>query len=256
MIISIITVTYNARADLDRTIQSVLEQEFADIEYIIVDGGSTDGSLDIIKDMESKEVGEHNKITFKWVSEPDNGIYDAMNKGLMMASGDYVWFLNAGDTLHLTNSVKCFTTLCNKYKMPDIIYGETDLTDGEGRIFAHRRLRAPDKLRWKSFGMGMLVSHQAFVVKRSLAEEYDLSYRYSADFDWCIRCMKKAKTIVNSRLRIVNYKYEGTTTANRSASLKERYKIMCRYYGLIPTILRHLWFAVRFYWAKIFGKVI
>ena len=100
--------------------------------------------------------------------------------------------------------------------------------------------------------MGMLVCHQAFIVKRSIASEYDLQYRFSADFDWCIRCMKKANTIVNSKIRIINYQYEGTTTNNRKASLKERYKIMCKYYGVIPTQIRHLWFAVRSYYAKIF----
>ncbi|MDR0725304.1 MAG: glycosyltransferase, partial [Prevotellaceae bacterium] len=80
--------------------------------------------------------------------------------------------------------------------------------------------------------------------------EYDLQYRYSADFDWCIRCMKAAKVTVNSRLRLVNYLYEGLTTANRKASLKERYAIMCKYYGVILTDILHIWFAVRFYWAK------
>jgi hypothetical protein len=99
-----------------------------------------------------------------------------------------------------------------------------------------------------------LVCHQAFVVKRNIAPEYNLQYRFSSDFDWCIRCMKAAKTIVNSRLRLVNYLYEGLSTANRRASLMERYKIMCNYYGVIPTQIRHIWFAIRFYWAKLFGN--
>jgi hypothetical protein len=77
-----------------------------------------------------------------------------------------------------------------------------------------------------------------------------LQYRFSADFDWCIRCMKMAKNIVNSRLRVVNYLYEGLTTDNRKASLKERYDIMCKYYGPFATNLLHVWFAIRFYWAK------
>jgi hypothetical protein len=115
-------------------------------------------------------------------------------------------------------------------------------------------MKVPKHLTWKSFRMGMLVSHQAFIVKRKIAFEYDLKYKYSADFDWCIRCMKVAKTIINSKLRIVNYQYEGTTTSNRKASLKERYEIMCKYYSVLPTQIRHLWFAARFYWAKMFGN--
>jgi hypothetical protein len=122
--------------------------------------------------------------------------------------------------------------------------------DINGKIIAARRLKAPRHLTWKSFRMGMLVCHQAFVVKRDIAPEYNLQYRFSSDFDWCIRCMKAAKTIVNSRLRLVNYLYEGLTAANRKASLKERCQIMYNYYGAFVTVLLHGWFAIRFYWAK------
>jgi hypothetical protein len=93
--------------------------------------------------------------------------------------------------------------------------------------------------------MGMVVCHQAFIVKRELFEPYDLSYRFSSDFDWCIRMMKKAKTILNTRLTLINYLNEGMTTTNRKASLKERYRIMVKYYGEPSTFLYHLWFAVR-----------
>ena len=244
MTFTIITVTYNASKSLEKTILSVINQTYDNIEYIIIDGGSKDGTTDIIKHNESK-------IKY-WISEPDKGLYDAMNKGLRAAAGDYVCFLNAGDTFKDENIVAEIVGIAEKNMAPDIIYGETDLVDAQGNVFAERRLKAPEHLTWKSFKMGMLVCHQAFIVKRSIAEKYDLQYRFSADFDWCIRCMKKAKTIVNSEMRMINYQYEGTTTANRKASLKERYDIMCKYYGVIPTQMRHLWFAVRFYWAKIF----
>ncbi|MDR1781142.1 MAG: glycosyltransferase, partial [Tannerella sp.] len=124
----------------------------------------------------------------------------------------------------------------------------------EGNVFAHRRLQAPERLDWKSFKMGMLVSHQAFIVKRSIATEYDLQYRFSSDFDWCIRCMKTANRIVNSGLRLVNYQYEGVTTANRKASLKERFAIMCKYYGTFATVILHIWFGFRFLLAKVFHQ--
>ena len=246
---SIITVTFNAAKVLEKTIRSVINQNYcADIEYIIIDGGSQDGSLDIIKLYESR-------ISY-WISEPDQGIYDAMNKGLKKATGDYVWFLNAGDELKHDLIVSELAFIAAKNGFPDILYGETDLINREGLVFAERRLKAPNKLTWKSFRMGMLVCHQAFIVKRPIASTYNLQYRFSADFDWCIQCLVKASTTVNTQLRLVNYLYEGLTTANRKESLIERYTIMCKYYGTFPTQIRHLWFAIRFYWAKFAKKTI
>jgi glycosyltransferase involved in cell wall biosynthesis len=242
MLFSIITVTFNAGKILERTVLSVLNQTCPQIEYIIVDGDSSDGTKEIIERYASGLACR--------ISEPDRGLYDAMNKGMRLATGDYVWFLNAGDILPHSNIVSELAAVAEQNGLPDILYGETDLMNPEGKIIATRRLKAPKALTWKSFRMGMLVCHQAFIARREIAGKYDLRYRFSADFDWCIRCMKAAGTIVNSRLRVVNYLYEGLTTANRKASLKERYAIMCKHYGVFVTVLLHGWFAVRFYWAK------
>lgn len=239
---SIITVTFNAEKLLERTMLSVFRQSYPDIEYIIIDGASQDGTLDIIK--------RHAGQLAYWVSEPDKGLYDAMNKGLRQASGDYVLFLNAGDTLQQPDTIAGIAEVAQKKQLPDILYGETDLVDREGRFIAYRRLKAPEQLNWKSFRMGMLVCHQAFIVKRTLAPLYDLKYHYSSDFDWCIRCMKMAGNIQNTHLRLINYLNEGLTASNRKKSLKERYRIMVSYYGRIPVFLLHFWFAIRFYWAK------
>jgi len=247
-IFSIITVTYNAEKVLEKTIQSVINQSYRNIEYIIIDGNSFDKTIDLIRKYS-------NKISY-WISEPDQGLYDAMNKGINAATGDYVWFVNAGDILKKRDIVLELVNMTMSGKVPDILYGETDLIDLKGNILAERRLKAPEQLTWKSFRMGMLVSHQAFIVKKNIALNYDLQYRFSADFDWCIRCMKEAKTIVNSHLRLVNYLYEGLTTSNRKASLKERYIIMCKYYGRFATNIRHIWFAVRFYWTKCTKKIV
>lgn len=247
-IFSIITVTYNAEDVLERTILSVISQLYRDIEYIIIDGNSSDRTVDIIKEYK-------NRISY-WISEPDKGLYDAMNKGLQAATGDYVWFLNAGDVFKTENTISELANIAVQSSIPDILYGETDLIDSEGRIIGSRRLKIPDHLTWKSFKKGMLVSHQAFVVKRTIAPLYDLQYRFSSDFDWCIKCMKQAENIVNSRLTLVDYLYEGLTTSNRAASLKERYAIMCKYYGTFATSIWHLWFAVRFYWAKMTKKIV
>lgn len=245
---SVITVTYNAEKTLGRTIRSVREQKNCDIEYIVIDGGSSDRTVEMIN--------QASDCVDKWISEPDRGLYDAMNKGMERAAGHYVWFLNAGDTFQNENTVAEMQRIAEKNDRPDILYGETDLVDSQENYIAPRRLKTPSVLTWRDFRMGMLVCHQAFVVRRETAPFYDLSYRYSADFDWCIRCMQKAGGIVNSRLRLVNYLYEGLTTAHRKASLKERYRIMQKYYGKVPVFLWHVWFAVRFYWAKWIKRIV
>lgn len=91
----------------------------------------------------------------------------------------------------------------------------------------------------------MLVCHQAFFAKASLVEPYDLQYRFSADFDWCIRVMKKARTLHNTHLTLIDYLEEGMTTQNRQASLRERFRIMARHYGLMSTVAHHAWFVLR-----------
>ena len=242
MLFSIITVTYNASPRLKRTIQSIISQSYPDIEYIIIDGNSTDGTLALIKKYQSA-------IT-RCISEPDKGLYDAMNKGLKIASGDYVWFINAGDRLYSETTVREIVDLLENGKLPDVIYGETEIIDKQGSSLGMRRLKAPENLSWKSFRMGMLVCHQSFLVKRSIAELYDLQYQFTADFDWCIRCLKKADTVFNTHLILSQFLEAGLSADNRKEALKERYRIMCENYGKFPTQIRHLWFALRFYSAK------
>jgi len=242
MLFSIITVTYNASRWLERTVLSVRSQSYPNIEYIVVDGNSTDGTLDLIK--------KYQTSIDRLLIEPDEGLYDAMNKGLHLASGDYVWFINAGDTLYSETTVQEIVNALDCERLPDIIYGETAIMDSEGNSLAMRRLKSPENLSWQSFSMGMLVCHQSFLVKRTIAEQYDLQYRFAADYDWCIRCLKKADTIFNTRLILSRFMEAGLSAANRKEALKERYRIMCKNYGKLPTQIRHIWFALRFYTAK------
>lgn len=235
--LSVITVTYNAEHTLERTLKSVREQTYPAIEHIIVDGNSNDGTVALIHRYENERL--------KWISEPDKGLYDAMNKGIKMATGDYLCFLNAGDTFYDTDTVQKIFASIDEDHSPDILYGETAIVDDNGRFLHMRRLQAPKNLTWKSFKHGMVVCHQAFIVKRELVEPYDLSYRFSADFDWCIRMMKKAKNIYNTDLILVDYLNAGMTTANRKASLRERYRIMEKHYGKVSTFLYHIWFVIR-----------
>ena len=170
-----------------------------------------------------------------------------MNKGIRLATGDYLCFLNAGDELHEDDTLFSMVHSIKGNTLPDVIYGETQIVDENGHFIRMRRLSAPEVLTWKSFKKGMLVCHQAFFARRELAvnEPYNLKYRFSADFDWCIRIMKKSSSIHNSRLTIIDYLNEGMTTQNHKASLMERFNIMCHHYGFISTIAHHLWFVIR-----------
>ena len=239
---SIITVTFNADKVLEKTIQSVISQTYRNMEHVIVDGGSKDHTLDIVKKYQ-EHIGPV-------ISEPDKGLYDAMNKGIRMATGDYLCFLNAGDELHDKETLQHLVLTLKGKDWPDVIYGETAIVDENGSFLHMRRLSTPEQLTWKSFKQGMLVCHQAFLPKRELALKhlYDLQYRFSADFDWCIRIMKEAKYLHNTRLTLINYLNEGMTTRNHKASLKERFRIMVKHYGWVSTILHHAWFVIRLFY--------
>ena len=235
---SVITVTYNAGAVLEDTIQSVIAQTYHHVEYIIIDGASKDNTLAI--------VNRYRDRIACVVSEPDKGLYDAMNKGIALATGDYLCFLNAGDSFHEDDTLQQIVhSLAPHDTLPGVIYGDTDLVDAEGHFVRKRRLSPPEVLTWKSFRQGMLVCHQAFFARRDLVEPYDLRYRFSADFDWCIRVMKKTQTLHNAHLVVIDYLDEGLTTANRHASLLERFRIMCRHYGWVSTVAYHAWFVLR-----------
>ena len=244
MKITIITVTYNAASVLQRTLDSVCTQTYKDIEHLIIDGASKDETVQMA---ESYKAQVPYKVVIQ--SEPDQGLYDAMNKGLHKATGDYLIFLNAGDALHANDTLETVSQLSSN--SPAVIYGDTSIVDSEGRFLHLRRLRPPKQLTWKSFKQGMLVCHQAFYVRTDIAqqEDYDLLYRHSADVDWCIRVMKRAELqhlpLVNTNAILADFMEGGNTTQNHRASLKERYQVMCHHYGTIQTILLHLWFLAR-----------
>lgn len=233
--ISIITVVFNGADHIGRTIESVIGQSYKDLEYIIVDGKSTDSTLEVIGGYEGID---------QLISEPDTGLYDAMNKGLRMATGAYVWFLNSGDQVYENDTVERLVAGLEGRK-PDIIYGGTMIIDEQQNEVGDRRLKPPEKLTWKSFRQGMVVCHQSIIVKREIAPEYNLTYRLSADIDWSIRASKKAAEIHNSGLILSRFLEGGMTRHNIKAGLKERFRIMTGFYGLIPTILRHFVFGIR-----------
>lgn len=249
---TIATVTYNAEQVLERTLKSVASQDYARIEHLIIDGCSTDHTLSLVQRYVEQNQARHN---IRLVCEPDNGLYDAMNKALIAATGDYIVFLNAGDCLHSTDTISALAEKAGwtkgGHRHPAILYGDTHVVDGDGNFLRQRRLTPPENLTHDSFRDGMLVCHQSFYVRTDIAKQelYDLNYRYSADFDWCIRVIRRAIRrrirIVNTHLVLTDYLNEGMTTRNHRASLKERFRIMVHYYGWLPTVLRHFWFILR-----------
>ena len=252
MTLTYVTITYNAAAVLRRTLDSVLAQDYPDIVHLIIDGASTDGTLEIVNNYIEHSNAADNGHRIQVISEPDKGIYDAMNKGLRSLSGDYVCFLNAGDFLPAADVARKIAEQVQAFgSQPAVLYGDTDIVDENGHFLRHRRLAPPENLTWKSFRHGMLVCHQAFYARTDFAitTPYDQQYRYSADVDWCIRVMKAAAQekvpLLNLHMVVANYTEEGQTTLHHRESLIERYRVMECHYGRVQTFLMHCWFAVR-----------
>lgn len=243
---TIITCTYDASKYIDRTLESVQEQSYPHIEHFIIDGVSKD---DTVKKAQTYAYDSRYPVIVK--SEPDNGLYDAMNKGIQLAKGDYIIFLNAGDVFQEEDTLTCIAEQLKGKSLPGVIYGDTDIVDEKGNFIRKRRLSPPEKLSWESFKEGMLVCHQAFYARNDIARQvpYDLSYKYSADVDWCIRIMKEAEKqgleLWNTHKTLCSYLEGGMTQKSHRASLIERFKIMSNHYGTLTTICQHLWFVVR-----------
>ena len=197
---SVVTITYNAEKVLQRTLDSVCNQTYEGVEHLIVDGASKDQTLAMVEQYKQQSDASDNGHKVIIQSEPDHGIYDAMNKGLTQASGDYVVFMNAGDFFPAKDTLEKIVHQCrlNEYpanERPGVLYGNTDIVDSEGKYLHPRRLQPPAKLTWKSFRHGMLVCHQAFYARTDIAKntQYDTRYRFSADVDWCIRIMRESE---------------------------------------------------------------
>lgn len=237
-LITIVTITYNAAETLPLTMKSVGDQTFADFEHLIIDGASADHTLLIARRM--------GRDSLKIISERDRGLYDAMNKGLRAARGQYVLFLNSGDAFHSADTLKAYADAILA-KKPDIIYGDTEIVAPDGSRLGPRHLSAPKVLTFDSFRNGMLICHQAFMVRKAIAPDYDTDYRFSADYDWTLRCIKASRPSLRINLDRVTIDYlsDGLTDRNKKASLAERFRIMSAHYGLPAAIASHLSFIPR-----------
>jgi glycosyltransferase involved in cell wall biosynthesis len=221
-LISIITTVYNAVRDLDVTIQSVLKQSYENIEYIIIDGGSTDGTLDTIRRYEDK--------VDLWISEPDDGIYDAMNKGWSVANDEsFVLFLGAGDKiLNLPPDIK-------KSDMSHVIFGKVDL--GGGKFF---NSKADIRLK-----LGNTLHHQALLINKSLSPEppFNTKYKIYADFDFNQRLLRQGVKFVHSD-NFVSYFMPSGVTSRICAKelLRESASVVKKNFGMFWTILAVVYF--------------
>lgn len=255
--ITVATVTWNAGGLIEKTINSVERQNYAYVEHLIIDGNSHDDTLEHVHHYQERNSRANVRHEIVCLSEPDEGLYDAMNKALDMATGTYIVFLNAGDAFHANNTLEIIAqTAKTGNVLPAVIYGDTNLVDAEGRFLRKRRLSPPKQLTWLSFMNGMLVCHQAFFARTDIARacHYNRKYRFSADFDWCIRIMHAAAhknlPLISAHTIVADYLNEGLTTKNHKKSLRERFNIMAKHYGLFTTLKQHAWFVVRCFTKK------
>lgn len=254
---TVVTCTYNAEHVLQRTLDSVKKQSYCNLEHLIMDGGSTDKTLAMVKAYQHKNSKGENAHEIVMVSEPDRGLYDAMNKSIDRATGDYLVFLNAGDVFPSADTLEYVEGCVGEGEtLPGVLYGDTDIVNEEGRFLRHRRLAPPAHLTWRSFRWGMLVCHQSFYARADIAKtvHYNLNYRYSADVDWCIRVMRECKRLGlpmrNVHAVITNYLDGGMSVQNHHDSLKERFLVMRSHYGLLTTLFVHGWFVLRSLFKK------
>lgn len=233
--LSIITVTFNAATDLQATIASIRQQGITGLEWIVADGGSRDGTLEVIK--------ANTDLITCWISEPDKGIYDAMNKGLAMATGEWVMFLNAGDILESADTLMQILANLDGY---DMVYGDTRVIDQDFNPVGMRHFIPPEHLTWKDFRRGMVVCHQAIISRRSLTPLYDADFRIAGDIDWAIRLVKNCPKTHFLGFITTRFKQDGASTRYRWTGIRERFRVMVRYYGLLPTLFSNMVLAVKY----------
>lgn len=236
---SIITITYNAERWLERTMRSVLAQTCKEYEYIIVDGASKDGTVDIIKRLEPEFEGR-----LSWKSEPDKGLYDAMNKGIARAKGDFLWFVNAGDEIYAPDTLAHIVAAATDDT--DIVYGKACIVNAEGvKVSEHHKVTPPD-LQRKHLLNGLVVCHQAILVRRSIADKYNTDYRICADYEWVLKAVTASRKNMYLDEYVCKFLTEGVSQKQRKRAWKERFRIMRDHYGLCATLWAHFLIVLKY----------
>jgi glycosyltransferase involved in cell wall biosynthesis len=209
--ITVVTVTRNDAPALQHTIESVRQQDYPNIHHIIVDGGSTDGTSALLQ--------QHQRENLRWISEPDDGIYDAMNKGVLMSSGHWIIFLNAGDTFHRADVVS--EIFDRQSPDADLIYGDTIFIDGDRAELI--KARAAEFL-WQA----MIFNHNSLFTRRSVLLEHPFvdQYRIVADSEFVIWAFQSGKTFHNSGITVNTYRRGGFSDVNSVLRTVERWKLV------------------------------
>jgi glycosyltransferase involved in cell wall biosynthesis len=205
-----------------------------------VDGNSVDGSVDFLNSI-SSDID-------KLIVESDNGIYDAMNKGLSVATGEYVWFLNSGDSFYNNLSVDRVCQSIGRSNA-DVVFGDTMFVSETGKkiglISKLKPQRLPRKLTFDGFKYGMSVCHQSVIVKRELSPKYNLDYKLAADIDWLLEILKHKPSSKRLEYTISNFEVGGSSYQHTKKAWKERFQVFSKHFGILPNIYNHIWIIIR-----------
>jgi len=244
-LLSVITVTRNAETVLPVTLASVRRQRFSAFELIVIDGASTDDTVSVIE--------KNRDIISSYLSEPDEGIYDAMNKGLDMAAGEFVCFLNAGDRFSGGDTLRRIFTDPSVVDT-DLIYGDARLMDGD---FQPVRVLPAGKLTGRRVRKGMIVCHQSMFVRRAIAPRYDTRLRYKAELNWLLDIMAAVdpERIQYHPVPVADYMLGGFSQRYFWPNFKELVSLLHRRFGWPRSIRnapRYTRLFLGFYLRKLF----
>ncbi len=223
MKITIVTVTYNCESEVEATIQSVLSQDYPNIEYIVVDGASKDGTVEIINRY-------RDRIT-KIISEPDKGLYEAMNKALMIATGTWCNFLNAGDKYTDNHTVSAMIEGLRDDKKKKVLYGNTEYIHQDGHRTMHKT--APiERLKW-TISRYQPYTHQAVFYNIERKEDciYDLRYRIAADYDVACRYWRRygIEAYCLVPITVCSYKaYDGVSSNPKNINIMQKERLLIK----------------------------
>lgn len=230
--LSIITINRNNAVNLEKTILSVLKQRLSDFEYVIIDGASKDNSVGIIR-----QYAERFGNRLKWISEPDKGIYNAMNKGIKMASGDYVQFLNSGDCLAAEDVVIRMLDALKSKDYPGILYGNM-LKDMSNGMILRDRCFAGQDITFLGFYTGTL-NHSPAYIRRELFDKYGLydeSQRIVSDWKWYLQAIVLGEEKpVYTDIDVTIFDMHGISETNKELDKTERKKVLAELIN--PSIL-------------------
>lgn len=242
-LITVVTVTYNAKSDLEKTIKSVVAQKYSQIEYLIIDGNSSDGTLELLH--------RYNDVISLWISECDGGLYHAMNKALRKSSGDWIIFLNAGDVLHNQYTIRNFAKILND--KDTTYFGRANVLAAKLQ-YLYPRVETKNIESWLKKN---IPNHQSMFFPRSFYSNnlYDLSYAYFSDADYKYRSKLLTKlcfqdeVVVDFKLGGISSKYVNISTLFKQSC--EIFRFSNKYVGIFFATRKCIFFVFKIFWYRI-----